>query len=215
MKFSEWLQLNEMPVGVTKVPATYYHGTDSEPFTRFDPSKAAKGKQFWNPLGSGLYVTDQEYFAKNFGKNVYKVEVPAGYRYKKYTRREWLSAAHDLVYSALYEAIKQVEKVPPKRKWYWDEVPLNFKVEMGRALENNSPYEGLYESTAVVEIFYGEVVELYMGTLPRLADKKFGQYDLVVFQDTNDVLGWMDNKGQIKSSQEIVVYNPELQRAVQ
>ena len=81
-------------------------------------------------MGSGLYVTDQEYFAKNFGKNVYKVEVPAGYRSKKYTRREWLSAAHDLVYSALYEAIKQVEKVPPKREWYWKEVPLNFKVEM-------------------------------------------------------------------------------------
>ena len=215
MNFRGWLQLNEMPVGITKVPITYYHGTDSEPFTKFNPAKAAKGKQFWNPLGSGLYVTDREHFAKNFGKNVYKVDVPAGYRRKVYTHKEWLSAANDLVYSALYETIKQVEKVPPKREWYWKEVPLNLKVEIGRALENHSPYEGLYESAGVVEIFYDELVKIYMEVLPRLSDKKFGRYDFVIFQDTNDVLGWMDDNGQIRSSQEIVIYNPELQRAVQ
>lgn len=74
---------------VLKKDLILYHGTKSEPFDTFTPSKATKGETFWNPLGDGMYATDAPRFASEFGSNVHEVHIPAGATYKRITPRQW------------------------------------------------------------------------------------------------------------------------------
>jgi hypothetical protein len=55
-------------------PITAYHGSPHE-FSKFDLEKVGTGRGV-NALGKGVYATDTEDFAKNFGKNVYKIDLP-------------------------------------------------------------------------------------------------------------------------------------------
>ena len=94
---------------VTKRPWTFYHGSKSEAFQRFDPKLAAKGEQYWNPLGDGMYVTNNPRFAANFGGNVHKVVIPAGSTYKRINMKTWeWGTGQGLVMRALRKAFKAV-----------------------------------------------------------------------------------------------------------
>jgi hypothetical protein len=55
-------------------PITAYHGSPHE-FTKFDLEKVGTGRGV-NALGKGVYATDTQEFAQNFGKNVYKIDLP-------------------------------------------------------------------------------------------------------------------------------------------
>lgn len=93
---------------VNKRPWVFYHGTKSAAFDRFDPKTAAKGKQFWNPLGHALYCTNNPHFAANFGPNVYKVVIPPGSTYRRITLREWQRLGRSLVMRALRRAFTMI-----------------------------------------------------------------------------------------------------------
>ena len=78
-----------------------------------------------------------------------------------------------------------------------------------------SPYEALYEIAELIHIRLGdELGKKFAEELPKASDEKFGKFDYVVFPSTNDPTGYIDPKGNVKSPLEIVVYNPQLQRAV-
>jgi hypothetical protein len=210
MDFKEWL-LAEMPVGKTKKPMTFYHGTDSDPFDQYQPQQAKKGQQFWNPLGNALYVSDQKYFAKCFGKHVYQLNVPPGYKYKKFTHEEWMSAANDLIKKTVCKALKQTGHKVNCRGFYIDDIDTNYALHY--IIRNNSPYEGLLESVEIVGQAWGrDVSNAYQDILPIESTKKFGKFDFVIFTSTNDALGYFNDKGNIQGAWEVLIYNPELQK---
>jgi hypothetical protein len=94
---------------VTKRPWTFYHGTKSDAFQQFNPSLASKGEQYWNPLGDGMYVTNNPRFASNFGHNVHTVVIPAGSTYKRINTQMWqYSTGPGLIMRALRRAFKAV-----------------------------------------------------------------------------------------------------------
>lgn len=92
---------------VTSEPLTLYHGTKSEAFDSFAPKNAAKGEQFWNPLGNGMYATDSQFYASSYGSNVHKIIIPAGASYKRITMGVWKTVGTSLVNKALRLAMKQ------------------------------------------------------------------------------------------------------------
>jgi hypothetical protein len=202
MKNEKPTQPNE---ALTKKDRTYFHGTDSAEFHKFEPSQAAKGNSYWNPLGDGMYVTDQRYFARLFGKNVHQVSIPAGYKYKIINDRLWQIIGESLVNEALKNA------GGPKSKW---DQTMQFRAEIHRALQDNSPYESLYESVAIVGLHYPELVETYEQALPKVSNAKFKKYDFIVFTSTNDAIGYKDEKGKMNSAQEVVIFNPQLMKTV-
>lgn len=251
----------------TKREWTFYHGTKSDPFDKFIPSDAAKGSQFWNPLGNGMYVTDSTEFARNFGSNVHKVIIPTGSTYKRINMNQWQITGFNLVIRTLKKAFKKAGEsyhewengVRPNlgaiRKQGRDAVVAfikqqrpdisddafaattpeqlddalkrmlkasaeinpekankihRFRVDLARVIRQNSPYEGLYETSYVVEMHFGDQIATeYSSILPMESDKLFGKYDFVVFTETNDVIGTGANGG---SALEVVIFNPALQK---
>lgn len=257
---------------VNKRELIFYHGTRSDPFDRFNASHAAKGEQFWNPLGNGMYVTDSPQFAASFGHQVHQVVIPAGCHYKRINQRSWRSMAFGLVTRALRRAFRlagqnyteweagAAGKFPKKldreqmigqiRKYFEgrkiddfeqrlmaasDEqlrgelarietmlprrIDLakrkkiqNFRYETYRQLDNNSPYVGLYETSAIIGMEFGhDIAEHFEDVLPKLSTEMFGKYDFVVFTETNDVIGLGPKGG---SALEVVIFNPALQKTV-
>ena len=78
-----------------------------------------------------------------------------------------------------------------------------------RMLRQNDPYTGLYECSAVVQMYFGDAVaRAFEKTLPETSNAAFGNYDFVVFAETNDVFLFRDNE----STSEVVIFNPALQR---
>lgn len=193
---------------ITNKDLTFYHGTDSESFKEFNPSLRKKEEVFWNPLGEGMYATDQEYFAQYFGKYVHPITIPAGAKYKRINQQTWESTGNTLVMQSLSDALKEA-----KEKDFEKKIGLSFKMDLGRVLSRNSPYEGLVESSELVRIHFGDyVANLFEKYLPIRSNQKFKKYDFIVFTNTNDVLGYQDNKGNIKSALEVVIFNPKYQR---
>lgn len=82
----------------------FYHGTKSGAFTRFDPTLAAKGSQHWNPLGTGLYATDQIKYAALYG-TPHKVVIPPGHRYKQIHWGEWQRLGYNLIMRGVDKAL--------------------------------------------------------------------------------------------------------------
>lgn len=197
---------------VTRRPWTFYHGTDSGLFQAFDPSVATKGGQFWNPLGDGMYVTDQLEFARSFGSNVHQVVIPTGARYRRINLDTWQSAGKSLVLQAMRDALKAVGE-PPIRD-IRTRLGLDFLVDLNKCFYGNSPYEALYESAALVDQSFGsDVAGHYEKALPKRANQKFKQYDFIVFTETNDPVGHYDEKSsKIKSALEVVIFNPLMQK---
>jgi hypothetical protein len=265
---------------VTKRPWTFYHGTKSEAFQQFDPKRAAKGEQYWNPLGDGMYVTNNPRFARNFGGNVHKVVIPAGSTYKRFNMRTWqYSTGFGLVIRALRKAFKAVsdsydrwehgapakQPADPKklsreqiieylvadynkdiraeaakydterlraelvRRWKYlprsqeivdfygetlkkSTVLARARQDIYRMLRQNDPYTGLYECSAVVQMYFGDAVaRAFEKTLPETSNAAFGKFDFVVFTETNDVYQFDDEE----TTSEVVIFNPALQRVYQ
>lgn len=265
---------NGIHESINRKPWTFYHGTKSDTFDHFDPNHASKGEQYWNPLGNGMYATNNPDFAYNFGHNVHKVIIPAGSTYRRINQNTWRSVGGGLIIRALRKAFKQCGKsfddwkngvkpykladlkrltrekqidfivafyirerhidvrskaetldarelvealdqiinITPRRRD--DRAVSDFFRTLYHTLERMSPYEGLYESSAIVDMIFGhEMSEAYEDWLPKISDQAFSKYDFVVFTETNDVLGdW--RTGECKSSLEVVIFNPKLQRTV-
>lgn len=181
---------------------TYYHGTDSEPFNSYDPSKAKKGKEFYNPLGDAMYVTNKKDFAKNFGKNVYPVKIPPDAVIKKINPSKAQSAISDIVGRALKTVGIDI--------WN-DKLPWEFKITYRKCLEvaSYSPYDSIMEVYSLFEIYFPEKAEEYGNAIADIATKKFSKFDVVIFVGTND-----PNNIYIGETptQEILIFNKEFQK---
>jgi hypothetical protein len=265
---------------VNKREWVFYHGTKSAAFDKFNPHAADKGEQYWNPLGNGMYATNNPRFAAQFGPNVFRVVIPQGCRYKRINDASWKNTGFSLVLRALKAAFKrcgenydhwdngsplvstankkmsrddvlnalitclqksrsdwspQMEQTVRQNATRFDDAALlaelknkvkfgpkdrdyekgrkisQFRIQLFQLLARMSPYEGLYESAALIQIIFGEQIgEAYEDVLPKISDAVFGKYDFVVFTSTNDVYQYADEK----ESMEIVIFNPELQRTV-
>jgi hypothetical protein len=195
----KWYRVSSKP---RKNPWTFYHGTESGPFEEFDPSKATKGKQHYNPLGNAMYVTDKPEFAKMFGKNVYPVELPPDAKVKTMTGRQAQSAVGDILKRAL-------RKVGID---YWKDTDINFKVQFNREIDKaaHSPYDAIMESIEYVQAAYPDVAEGYANAVSELATMKFSKYDAVIFQGTNDP-DYQTFGG--KPTRETLIFNPAYQKA--
>lgn len=68
-----------------------YHGTDSDFFDTIEPTKAKKGEDnlYHNPLGDGIYLSDDIDFVKNFGENIFKYYLPKDSNIKFYTKENY------------------------------------------------------------------------------------------------------------------------------
>ena len=210
---------------VNKKPIKLYHGTDSAGFQKFAPSKAVKGQQYWNPLGTGLYASNSAEMAASFGKNVYEIIIPPGYSYKRFNDQTWMSTGISIALRSLSLALR-------------DEFKVKIKVgdlnDLGYALreifgpdresqiirgiyqgiqQSGSPYEGLTECMEIVFLWAGEdVAARWKDHTEQYADKKLGKFDFVIFHQTNWPYFVYDEKGKKISPVEVVIYNPELQK---
>lgn len=173
------------------------------PSTKFEPKLAAKGEQYWNPLGDGMYATNNPHFAGQFGGNVYKVVIPAGATYRRISQTTWSRVTGEgIVMRALARAFKS--KGQRYDRWADN---FKFRMELGRVLDYNDPYTSLYESAALVEMHYPDYAEAYEKALPEVSNAAFGKFDFVVFNETNDPIGFDG-----KPTWEVVIFNPALQK---
>lgn len=74
MNFKKWFE-NEQEIqshytGINPL----YHGTNNPNLTQFDPTPINKRDHGW--FGTGLYLTKYPTFAKQWGKHIYKIEIP-------------------------------------------------------------------------------------------------------------------------------------------
>ena len=184
---------------------TFFHGTDSPPFTEFNPSKATKGEQHYNPLGDAMYVTDKPEFAKMFGKNVYDVKIPKNAKIKRISPSKAESAIRDIIKRAL-------EKVGID---YW-QTDIGFRIQLRKLLENArwSPYDAIIESSELVKIEYQNKIntEEYMNWVSKLANQKFSKFDAVIFIGTNNPNDIYIGETPTK---EILIFNKSFQKVFQ
>jgi hypothetical protein len=182
---------------------TFYHGTDSPPFTEYQPEKASKGEQHYNPLGEALYVTDKEDFAKMFGKNVYEVKVPKDAKIKRVKPSSAESAIRDII-------MRSIKKSGID---YWGDTDIGFKVQLGRILESArySPYEAIIEAVALIDISYPNLND-FAKNVSDIATKKFAKYDVVMFTGTNNPNDIFVGE---TPTQEILIFNKEFQKVFQ
>jgi len=208
---------------VNKRPLVLYHGTDSAAFTRFAPGEAAKGKQYWNPLGSGMYVSNSAEMARVFGANVYEIVIPPGSNIKKLNAIAWKNAGESMVLRALGKALRdaghkvRVGDSTSTERAFKETSPeytgYSFLMELYRQIGRNDPYTDLVESDALVRMYAGpEFADRFSDYLAVIADQKFSKFDIVVFPETNWPLWTYDEKGRQMATFEAVIYNPALQR---
>lgn len=190
---------------VTKRPWTFYHGSNSAAFQQFDPTQAAKGEQYWNPLGHGMYATNNPRFAGEFGSNVYKVLIPAGSSYRRMNQQTWQNVTGEGV---VMRALARAFKKKGQRFDRWSDSNWAFRRDLQRVLSSNDPYTSLHESAALVQMHYPDFADAYEAALPEVTNATFGKFDFVVFTDTNDPIGF---NGQ--PTWEVVIFNPALQKA--
>jgi hypothetical protein len=108
MRYAEIISETILDEEVTTKPLNLFHGTDSDTFASFNPGQATKGDAHYNPLGQGMYATDSIRFALRFGRNVHRVTIPAGARYKRITHRQWSqSVGRNIITRALRVAFEQ------------------------------------------------------------------------------------------------------------
>jgi hypothetical protein len=163
-----------------KTTWTFYHGTKSAPFDSFVPKAAAKGEQYWNPLGNGMYATDASQFASNFGPNVHKVVIPPGHTYKRITLKEWqMGAGRAIVLRALKAAFKKVGQ--NYREWqYGTKAPAPNIKKMSRAQKIDmivSEYEKRnldvrQKAEAATDAILDGTIKSIITQMPRQRDEK-------------------------------------------
>jgi hypothetical protein len=198
---------------VTNKPMTFYHGTKSEPFDQFNPTLAVKGEKHWNPLGDGMYATNNSRFAGQFGGNVYPVVIPPGTTYRRISKGEWPQMARGMVEKALRVALKAVgdnfatwTNGSDLKK---DRAMSHFRSESYQTLERHDPYTGLYEVSAIVGMDFGRAIgEAFGDAIVAESQRRFGKYGFVIFPGTNDAFQFDDEPVSI----EVVIYNPALQK---
>lgn len=179
---------------------TFYHGTDSEPFNEFDPSKAKKGEAYYNPLGDAMYVTDKKDFAKMFGENVYSVNIPDNAKIKRMYPSKVKSAIGDILNRAL-------KKIGVN---YWETETL-FKVGYNRLLDmaGYSPYDAIIEAVEFVSVEFPDKAQEYKEWVSKIATQKFSSFDVVMFYGTNNPNDILIGETPTK---EILIFNKAFQK---
>jgi hypothetical protein len=179
---------------------TFYHGTDSEEFDEFDPEKAKKGEQHYNPLGNAMYVTDKPEFAEMFGKNIYEVKIPENAKIKRVNPSSASSAIGDI----LKRSLKKIGVD------YW-KTDISFKIEFNKYIDmaSYSPYEAIMEASEYVRACYPEQAEEYSNWVSKIATQKFSKYDVVKFVGTNNPNDIFIGE---TPTQEILIFNKEFQK---
>jgi hypothetical protein len=179
----------------------WFHGTDSPVFDEFDPSRASKGDAYYNPLGSGMYVTNKPDFARMFGKNVYDVRVPKDCKIKRLSPRAAVSAITDII-------MRSMRKVGID---YRNGTHIRFKVELGRLLDRSrwSPYDSIMESATLVALTYPDKAEEFYKWVGNISTKKFSKFDVIIFKGTNNPNDIYVGECPTK---EIIIFNPVFQK---
>ena len=179
---------------------TFYHGTDSEQFDEFDPSKAAKGDAYYNPLGQAMYATDKPEFAKMFGQNVYEVDIPDDAKIKRISP----SQAESVVGDILKKALKRVGID------YWG-TSITFKVDFNKLLSSArySPYDAIMECVEYVGLEYPDLSKEYGEAVSQISTQKFSKFDVVKFIGTNNPNDIFIGE---TPTQEILIFNKEFQK---
>ena len=183
----------------------YYHGTDSPPFDSYDSSKATKGKPHYNPLGDAMYVTDKPDFAKEFGKHVYPVKIPADAKIKRVSPSGAGSAIRDIIMRAMKRVGIDYWDHSAVENWY--EFAGIFQRQLDKA--SDSPYDAIMELIALIDIHFHDKITEFEKAVSEIATRKFSKFDVVIFVGTND-----PNAIFIGSTptQEILIFNKALQK---
>jgi len=179
----------------------FYHGTDSPPFEEYDPSKAIKGEQCYNPLGEAMYVTDKADFADMFGKNVYEVRVPEDAIIKRINSSRAASVIGDI----LNRALKRVGID------YWEGTDISFKVEYNKLLKRAlySPYDAIIEASELVRVIFPDKAKEYSDWVAKIASQKFSKFDVIIFTGTNNPNDIFIGETPTK---EILIFNKSFQK---
>ena len=165
-----------------------YHSTDSEAFSVFDPTKAAKGETYFNPLGDGLFLSKDKAFTQRFGKNTFEYVLPKNAKTKVITDQKFQVSEYPA-------AVKGTLK---KLGIKYDDLDLGDKVMINRLVENNPPIQALNE----VEFLIKEDIAPKFGVKPKpnqvkdimqgIMTKRNAKYDAVIYRSTDDLYGTAD-----------------------
>jgi len=180
---------------------TFWHGTNSNCFKSFNPKKAKKAELHFDPLGKGMYVTDNKEFAKIFGENICEVQIPKNTKIKRYSSNQAFSALMDVFKRAM-------KKVGVD---YWKDLDIGEKLELNRLLEQAkySPYDAIYDAYAWFCIAYVDKCKKLGFHIEEIATKKFSKYPVVIFKGTHDPTNIHIGS---KPTLEIVIYDSKLQK---
>ena len=158
-------------IGAGDAPIKAYHGTDSATYQTFDPSKAAKGDGFFNPLGDALYTSTNRDFAKTFGKNVMEGHLPRDLNVITLGGDKARNVARSIGVQALKKAGMS-----------YDKLELGKKVEFNRLFEIGSPIENM---NALDDFMAMNGVDNAQEIIRDVTTKKFSKYDGVRWTNTD------------------------------
>jgi hypothetical protein len=156
---------------------TLYHATDSGEFNLadFNPKAAAKGEEFFNPLGSGLYASSNKEFVRRFGSNTMELVLPANVKVKKVSIDSWEKDFASISKRALKNmGIK------------YDDLTLSEKVEINRLVPNTP-----IESANNFEVVLRDIAERLnkegsvQDAIQKSVMEQYKNYDVIKYLDTD------------------------------
>lgn len=156
-----------------------YHATDSEPFDVFDIGKAKKGETYFNPLGTGQYLSSNKEFVKRFGANTIDYVLPKNAKTKVVTLDSWANKDYPVI----------VKSTLKKLGIDYNDLDLDEKVLLNRQVPD-SPIMSLNNA----EVIIGDIAERFgkKGDIQKLieqvSDSRNANYDAVIFRDTDSAL---------------------------
>ncbi len=158
-----------------------YHASDSKSIKGYNPKKAEKGEQYFNPLGNGLYLSTNREFVKMFGANIFEYVIPK-YFIKK--------VIHYNNFQTLYHSVIKKTLSVFKIKYDVDTLGYDNIIEINR-LGNNEPITAFNEAEEYIH--YILLPEFNINTKPNqvkdimqsIVDKINSKYDVVFYKDTN------------------------------
>jgi uncharacterized protein YeeX (DUF496 family) len=147
-----------------------YHHTDSTYFTKFDVKSAAKGEGYYNPLGTGLYLTSNPDFGKKFGSNLYYYLLPKSSKILKITASKW---------SNLFIPI--VKKSLKLSKIKYEDLDIGDKVQINR-IGKDAPISALNNLQEYIQVSLGKDIS---ENIIKVMDTMNSKYDAIWYTDTD------------------------------
>lgn len=153
-----------------------YHATDSEPFDVFDISKAKKGETYFNPLGTGQYLSSNKEFVRKFGTNTMEYVLPKNAKTKIVTIDNWAKKDYPII----------VKDTLKKLGIKYDNLTLDEKVMLNRQVPD-APIISLNNA----EVIIGDIAERFgkkgdiQKIMEQVSDSRNANYDAIIFRDTD------------------------------